>query len=183
MRQPAAIAPRRAAGFTLIELLVTISIIVIALTLAAPSFTAFQRNAQLTSSANTLLSSLTAARAEAMKRGRNVSVVPADGSDWNSGWIVFVDDDANASHSSGETLLSSEPALAGAITSVTDPAGTTYLMFNGSGYPRLTNGAFQASSIDFTHTDSGETRRIVSSPAGRLRICKPDPTTCAVGVL
>ena len=42
-----------------------------------------------------LLSSLTAALREAMKRGRNVTVVPADGSHWTSGWIVFVDEDAS----------------------------------------------------------------------------------------
>ena len=174
---------RGAAGFTLIELMVTISLIVVVMALAAPSFTAYQRNAELTSVANTLLSSLTAARAEAMKRGRNVTVVPADGSHWTSGWIVFVDEDASGTKASTETTLSSEPAPASAITIATVPADMTYVMFNGSGYPRLTSGAFQPSSLDFTHTATGETRRIVSSPAGRLRICKPDPATCAAGVL
>lgn len=174
---------RPAAGFTLIELLVTISLIVVVLALAAPSFTAFQRNAQLTSSANTLLSSLAAARAEAMKRGRNVTVAPTDGSNWNSGWIVFVDEDGSGAKGSTEEVLATEAALESTITIETVPTGTAYVMFNGSGYPRLANGAFQASSIDFTHSLSGEQRRIVSSPAGRLRICKPDSTTCAASVL
>lgn len=173
----------RAAGFTLVELMTAITLVVIIMAVAAPSFVTFQRNAQLTSNANTLLSSLTAARAEAMKRGRNVTVTPVDGSNWASGWIVFVDDDASGSKGSGETALSSEPAPTGAITIETVPAGMNYVMFNGSGYPRLTSGAFQASSIDFTHGETGEKRRIVSSPAGRLRICKPDTTTCAATVL
>ncbi|MBK6865937.1 MAG: GspH/FimT family pseudopilin [Ideonella sp.] len=174
---------RCAAGFTLIELMVTISLIVVVMALAAPSFTAFQRNAQLTSSANTLLSSLSAARAEAMKRGRNVTVTPSAGSNWGSGWIVFVDEDASGTMNGTEAALATEPAPESTITIATVPTGTAYVMFNGSGYPRLTSGAFQASSIDFTHTLSGEQRRIVSSPAGRLRICKPDSTTCAAGVL
>ncbi|MBP6776910.1 MAG: GspH/FimT family pseudopilin [Piscinibacter sp.] len=174
---------RPAAGFTLVELMVTISLIVVVMALAAPSFTAFQRNAQLTSSANTLLSSLTAARAEAMKRGRNVTVAPTDGSNWNSGWIVFVDEDGSGAKASGEEVLATEPAPESTITIETVPASTAYVMFNGSGYPRLANGAFQSSSIDFTHGLSSEQRRIVSSPAGRLRICKPDPTTCAAAVL
>jgi len=174
---------RPAAGFTLIELMVTISLIVVIMALAAPSFTAFQRNAQLTSSANTLLSSLTAARAEAMKRGRNVTVAPVTGSNWNSGWIVFVDEDGSGAKNGSEAVLATEPAPESTITIETVPAGTAYVMFNGSGYPRLSGGAFQSSSIDFTHGLSSEQRRIVSSPAGRLRICKPDATTCAAAVL
>ncbi len=88
----------RVSGFTLIELLTTVAIIVVILTLAAPSFTAFQRNSELTGVANTMLSSLTVARSEAMKRGRNTLVVPsADcttwGDDWTKGWLVFVDND------------------------------------------------------------------------------------------
>lgn len=176
-------ARRAAAGFTLIELMVTIALIVVVMTLAAPSFMTFQRNAQLTSSANTLLSSLAAARAEAMKRGRNVTVAPADGSHWSSGWIVFIDEDASGAKGSTEEVLATEPAPDATITIETVPSGMTYVMFNGSGYPRLSSGAFQASSIDFTHSQSGEKRRIVSSPAGRLRICKPDATTCAASVL
>lgn len=171
------------AGFTLVEMLTAMAILVIVMTFAVPGLTSLQRGAELTSNANTLLSSLTVARAEAMKRGRNVTVTPADGSHWNSGWIVFVDDDASGAKGSDETMLSSEPAPPATISIATDPADITYLMFNGSGYPRLTNGAFQSSSIDLTHALSGDKRRIVSSPAGRLRVCKPDTSTCATGVL
>ncbi len=168
-------------GFTLIELMVTVALIVIIMSFAAPSFSTFQRNSELTSTANTLLSSLTAARAEAMKRGQNVSVVPQDGSDWTKGWIVFVDTDASGTKNGTESALMSEPAVPGTISVATVPSGVVYLMFDGSGYPRLTGGAFQASSLDFSNT-SGEARRIVSSPAGRLRVCKPDSSTCAATV-
>ena len=132
-----------------------------------------------------MLSSLTAARSEAMKRGRNTLVVPsADcatwGDDWTKGWLVFVDNDASQTISSGDDVLSCEPKVPAAVTAVTgdapegfqDPDGKFYLMFNGSGYPRLLSGAFQSSSLDFTNGDS--TRRIISNPAGRLRVCKPD---------
>jgi type IV fimbrial biogenesis protein FimT len=185
---------RRARGFTLIELLTTVAIIVIILTLAAPSFTAFQRNSELTGVANTMLSSLTAARSEAMKRGRNTLVVPsADcatwGDDWTKGWLVFVDNDGSQTINSGDDVLSCEPKVPEAVTAVTgaapegfqDPGGTLYLMFNGSGYPRLLSGAFQSSSLDFTNGDS--TRRIISNPAGRLRVCKPADAGCAADTL
>lgn len=181
---------RRAGGFTLIELMVTLVLVVTLLALAAPSFATFQRNSELTTTANTMLSSLTAARSEAMKRGRNVTVAPADGSSWASGWIVFVDTDASGALNGTETELSREPALPSSVTAVTGsapegfkaPGGGVYVMFNGSGYPRLTSGAFQASSLDLTIA-SGEARRIVSSPAGRLRVCKPSESGCTASIL
>ena len=79
---------QRCRGFTLIELMVTLAIAAVLLLVAIPSMTAFKRNAELTSATNTLLASINAARGEAMKRGTNAMVVPANGSDWNTGWIV-----------------------------------------------------------------------------------------------
>lgn len=187
---------RPAGGFTLVELLTTVAIIVVILTLAAPSFTAFQRNSELTGVANTLLSSLSAARSEAMKRGRNTLVVPSPdctspswGDDWSKGWVVFVDNDASQTLNSGDDVLSCEPKVPQAVTAITgsapegfqDPDGKLYLMFNGSGYPRLLSGAFQSSSLDFTN--GAETRRIISNPAGRLRVCKPSDTGCTAAAL
>ena len=182
---------RRAAGVTLIELMVTVSLIVVIMALAAPSFATFQRNAELTSTTNTMLSSLTVARSEAMKRGRNVTVAPIDGSSWDSGWIVFVDSDGSGTPASSEVEVAREPAPPGQVTAVTGsapegfqaPDGGIYVMFNGAGYPRLVNGAFQASSLDFKHSVSGEVRRIISSPAGRLRVCKPAETGCSASAL
>ena len=184
-------ARRHVAGFTLIELMVTLVLIVVIMALAAPSFATFQRNSELTSTTNTMLSSLTAARSEAMKRGRNVTLAPIDGSSWDSGWIVFVDTDGSGTPDSTEAELSREDAPPSHITAVTGaapegfkaPDGGVYVMFNGSGYPRLVNGAFQASSLDFKHTVSGELRRIISSPAGRLRVCKPAETGCSAALL
>jgi type IV fimbrial biogenesis protein FimT len=172
----------KTAGFTLIEMMVTIAVLVVLLGLAAPSFATFQRNSELTSAANTLLSSLAAARSEAMKRGRNVTVVPIDGTNWTSGWIVFVDETGFGTKGSTETELTRQPALETSLTAATEPSGLVYVMFNGSGYPRLAAGGFQASSIDFSIA-SGETRRIISSPAGRLRVCKPAEAGCTASAL
>lgn len=172
----------RASGFTLIELMVTIAMVVILLGLAAPSFATFQRNSELTTAANTLLSSLAAARSEAMKRGRNVTVVPVDGSHWTSGWVVFVDDNISGTQDSSETELGREPPLPGTLTTATAPTDLVYVMFNGSGYPRLVSGGFQAASIDFSIA-SGEARRIISSPAGRLRVCRPTDAGCTASAL
>ena len=86
-------------GFTLIELLVTIALIGILLALAAPSFTTFQRNSELTTTVNSFIASATAVRAEAMKRGMNAYVVPRTAGNWAGGWVAFVDTDNSATAS------------------------------------------------------------------------------------
>lgn len=84
-------------GFTLIELIVTISIATILVSIAVPNFTALIRSNQLTSGTNELVSSLILARSEALKRSNNVSLcasedqVTCSGTDFSTGWIVFVD--------------------------------------------------------------------------------------------
>lgn len=184
-------APGRSAGFTLIELMVTITLVVVIMALAAPSFATFQRNSELTSTANTFLSSLSSARTEAMKRGRNVTVAPAADSDWSKGWVVFVDADGSGTLNGSETALASEPepphdigVVAGSSPEGFKAAdGKVYVMFGGSGYPKLSNGAFQASSLDFRHKLTGEVRRVISSPAGRLRVCKPADAGCTASAL
>jgi len=89
---------RRAAGFTLMELMFTVLIVAILLAVAVPSFRQFTRNNRVTAAQNDLVTSLTLARSEALRRNRPVSVCAStDGSscgdetDWGSGWIAFTD--------------------------------------------------------------------------------------------
>ncbi|NOR71028.1 MAG: prepilin-type N-terminal cleavage/methylation domain-containing protein [Methylomarinum sp.] len=79
-------------GFTLIELLVTIAIVGIMMSIAIPSFTQTIRNSRLTTTANELITALSLARGEAIKRGEQV-VVRKTGANWEDGWQVFVDVD------------------------------------------------------------------------------------------
>ena len=181
-----------ARGFTLIELMVTLALMAIMMVLAAPSFITFQRNSQLTSTANNFLASLSAARAEAMKRQLRTFVIPVDGSNWSSGWTVFVDSNSNVSTTalsmdSGDILLSSVDALPSSITIDTTSAtsfvhsGGKYVMFNGTGFMSLIGGGFPsggADSLDFSN--GSETRRVLASVAGRVRVCKPADAGCSV---
>jgi type IV fimbrial biogenesis protein FimT len=185
-----------ATGFTLIELMVSVSLAVILLAVAVPSVTTFMRNSQLTSFTNALLSGINAARSEAMKRGRYAMVVPADGSSWDSGWIVFVDVDRNSSYSatSDITILTSEPKppyltiTAIAVDGTTPPPPILYIMYDASGYSRRTlTGAFGASTFEIKRNDVtgaellSQTRRLKIASTGRARVCTPksDPDdTC-----
>lgn len=74
-------------GFTIIELLITIAVIAIAMAMAFPSFREFNVRMAVTSTTNDLVHAINIARAEAAKRGSNVTIT-ADGS-WTNGWSVL----------------------------------------------------------------------------------------------
>lgn len=113
-------APRRASrGFTLVELLITIALVAILTAIALPSFGTVIRNNRITTQTNDLISAFTLARNEAVTRSRGVSVcaadtrngVPAecgDSSDWEHGWVVFIDDTVAAS---GPTTIAAASVL------------------------------------------------------------------------
>lgn len=182
-------------GFTLIELMATLAIAAALALVAAPGLTAYKRNAELTSTINTLLSAVNAARSEAMKRGMKAMVLPADRSQWSSGWIIFVDNDGDQTYSEASdiTVLTQGPVESYfSISGTGSAAGTApYILYDGSGYSKLKNGNFGALTLSLSRNDlSGrslqeQTRRLVIAKTGRARTCKPasatDPTCLSGG--
>lgn len=171
-------------GFTLIELLVTLSLITILMTIAAPSFTSFLRNAELTSRTNSFLANINAARSEAMKRGRDAVVIPLDGASWNSGSVVFVDMNNNRTYEvatdvlvyrSGDVLPNYLEITANGPASASPP----YMRFDAQGYPKpaspdTRNFTFSIARNDVSGNEVfNQTRRLKVAITGRARICKP----------
>lgn len=105
--------PKPNRGFTLIELMVTIGILAILLAAVAPSFRGLLLDNQAAAQADALVTSLMFARSEAIKRNvpvvmcRSSSGTDCAGSNWASGWIVFVDADRSGSSaiSTGDTII------------------------------------------------------------------------------
>lgn len=165
-----------ATGFTLIELLVVMALIGVLITLAAPSFLQFQRNSRLRTVSMSLSSAISAARSEAMKRQKFTFIKPRNG-DWNAGWDTFVDMDNNFELSQGDVQIGDQadkPSDLGVAIVTTLPAGTNYIMFSGSGFPRTTSGAFLAGTFTMTIEGATDTKRtIVLANTGRLRVCDP----------
>ncbi|WP_280192411.1 GspH/FimT family pseudopilin [Delftia sp. PS-11] len=175
--------PLRQGGFSLIELMVALTILGVLASFAAPSFVSFQRNSELTSATNKLLGAINTARSEAMKTGRNAYVIPASGTDWSTGWRVYVDLDGSGSYSdTSDALVLTERAPPSYI-SVALAGTATSLGFNSSGYARDASGNLLNTVMTIRRTDTStasaneETRRIVVALTGRSRACKPSTDT------
>lgn len=87
---------RTASGFTLLELMVTLFVLSILLTFGVPTFFETIRSNRAAANANELVSALSIARSEAVRRGTRITLCPtADGNGcngaWTQRWLLFVD--------------------------------------------------------------------------------------------
>jgi type IV fimbrial biogenesis protein FimT len=175
-----------ARGFTLIELVVTVAIVAVAMMVAVPSLTTFQRNAELASTINTLLAAANSARGEALKRGREAMVVPIDGANWSSGLRVFVDINRTRSYVAADDILIYESApLPTYLTVVTAESSgpiidaSPYILFDASGFPKTRANTSGNLTMSIVRSDAStadrpsQTRRLIVSRSGRTRTCKP----------
>lgn len=136
--------PQQERGFSLIELLVVLAVCAIALGFGVPAFTSLSANNRMSATTNDLVSSLHAARGDAITRQTTVTLCPmandgancASGSSLAPGWIVFVDTNANAVIDPDETILQRHPAMSPELAAgvSTSPAGAPgYISFAGNG--------------------------------------------------
>jgi len=174
---------RSATGMTLIELMVTLVVLAVMLAIAAPNFATFQRNSELTSTANSFIAALSAARAEAMKRQLDAYVFPGSpaspSEDWNGGWFVFIDTNNDQTYTAGtDIIIQVQNTLPSSISASGLVDGTRhYARFSGAGFLRKLDGSFGlTTSIDFSN--ASETRKVIAAPAGRFRVCKPADAGC-----
>lgn len=171
-------------GFTLIELMVVVVLVSVLMLVAVPSFISFKRNSELTAAANNYVGMLSVARGEAMKRSVTTMVVPLTGTDWRTGWTVFVDANSSGTFDTGDTVISTNSDPLPSYFSVTKTGSATNsgnaARYNGSGYSMAVTGSgFDVSTIQVRRTDvSGaeqlkQTRRVKISSTGRTRVCTP----------
>ena len=167
-----------AAGFTLIELMVTIAIVAIVALFGIPAFSDFILNNRIRGQVSDFVVQLTHARSEAMRTATRVTVCPgtaggcSSDSNWNweNGWVMFVDINANAAVDSGETVIGVGPALDGGNT-LRSTAFSTYISFRHDGGSTSIGGGGLAGS--FALCDSrgygDKAQAITVSATGRMK--------------
>jgi len=123
----------RTTGFTVVELMVVIAIIAIVIAFGIPSYTSVITQNRMAGEINDLTTDIELARSAAVKQGLTVTICPSSdptatpganapscngSSEWNTGWIVFMDVTGNQtfSTSTGDVLLRTHGPFTGSDT-------------------------------------------------------------------
>lgn len=165
MNHPRALSPRPARrppgaavqGLTLVELLVTMALVAILMAAGAPAMQQFLAQRAVVAQADTLVSSLRFTRSEALKTGRPVTMCLSANTDdaaptcaanapdagWASGWLVFVDENADGDVDDEDQRLRVEQGFANRSGGVaTNPAGRVRVTFQPNGLATGFNARF-----------------------------------------
>jgi type IV fimbrial biogenesis protein FimT len=147
------VRPRRQRGFTLVEMVIVVFMVGVLATLAGPLFRDFVIQQSIRNAAYELMSDLTYARSEAVKRNLPVTMSKTGSKTgiWTGGWTI----------AAGATTLRQHPALSPNITITMASSSVDYLL-NGRA----------SSSAKFTIDDTAGKASIVArcvsvDPGGR----------------
>lgn len=178
----------RVRGFTLIELVVTIAVAGILLAIAVPSYKSIVLNNRRASAVNDFVESLTYARGIAVSRRQNVVVCrsaqptssapvcdTSTSTNWNEGWVSFVDTNASGAFDTGEEILRTHEVSASLTLNGVSDTGSNMasrVSFQGSGVTSDTGSVVYCDSRGWT-TDA---RIITLTAGGRLQTFKRGDT-------
>jgi type IV fimbrial biogenesis protein FimT len=175
----------RCSGFSLPELMIAVTLSSILLSMAIPAFSTLIDDTGLSSQVNEFAGYLNYARSEAIKTGKRVEICKSadgascnSGSDWQDGWIVFVDADTNRLRNGDEPLLQSGVATAKTLAIDYSAFPTdNYVVYYPDGMS-LGNGTF----IFCDERGATQAHALILYKTGRLRSADtmPDgtPITC-----
>ncbi len=104
-------------GFTILELMVTVAVAGILSMVVVPELSIFLKNSAARQTTFDMMSALTIARSEAIKRGSrvllcrtadphaSVPICGGDTKDWSTGWLVFIAEDGDSEFDVGTDIL------------------------------------------------------------------------------
>lgn len=168
-------------GMTFLELVVTIAIAAILSAIAAPSFVTTTQRFRVMGETTALVSTMSFARSEAIRRGEPVSVcASADGASclssslWHQGWIVF--SDRNANRTVG-TILKKQPALVGSDT-VNSDNSASFVTFSADGFTMALPASFVTFAVRTAPANTYATQCLVINKTGRLQTQSTGTGSC-----
>jgi type IV fimbrial biogenesis protein FimT len=173
----------RARGFSLVELMTVLAIAAILLGIGVPGFRSLIQNQRVIAATNDFFAAINLARSEAMQRGARVDLVPADGKNWNNGWVIFIDGNDDQMPEAGETLVFAHgPVTDGlTITSSFTDSSKKYLAYNASGRSRTNSSSFSPQLGTVSLALDRHVRRIKINFLGRPRVCDPSHDSACTG--
>ena len=162
----------------MLELLAVLAIAALLAAAAMPSLQQVLARQQVRAAATDLFSAIELTRAQAMARGQRVLLMPAGpgGTDWGTGWLAFIDRNANLAFDDGDELLFRQgPLSAGiaaqfAFSSATAPF---YIAYNGAGRSCSATNSLAARWGTLSLTLGKQVRHIKINMLGRVRVCDP----------
>lgn len=166
---------KRRDGWTLLELLIATSIAAIVMLFAAPNFQQLLAKQRIDSAARDLMAAITLTRAEAIRRGERVDLMPIDGTDWRSGWVIFVDANNNHRLDVEEKIVHTHSPLSPRLTvaSHLHDRSVPTIAYDANGRSR-TNANNQVPQVGHLElTLAAHRRRIILNFMGRPRLCDP----------
>jgi len=163
---------KRDSGFTMMELVMTMAIVVILGTIAIPGFKFVTSSNRISTEVNGMLGDIQLARSQAVKEGLPVTICTSSSgtgctnTDWQFGWIVFLDTNGNQAKDAGEAVIRTQPAFGGTDTFVATPSTFHALTFNRMGYaPTGVPSAVNITLHDST-SNTNWTRCVAINPIG-----------------
>lgn len=168
----------RTCGHTMLELLAVMAIAALLAAASLPGLQHLLARQQVRAAAMDLFSAIELTRAQAMARGQRVLLMPAGsgGTDWSTGWLVFVDSNTNLALDDGDELLFRQGPLPAGITAQFAFSSATapfYIAYNGAGRSCSATNSLAARWGTLSLALGKQVRHIKINMLGRVRVCDP----------
>ena len=174
-------------GFTLIELMIVLVVMGVILALSAPSMLNILQRNRLQTTADNFFADLMLARSEAVKRNQPVVLCKSNtgsacvtSGNWDQGWLIYADQDADGVKDVGEPVLRVGEALgSGDTLRVTRVAFSNQLTYHNDG---SSSGAAGDETFVFCDADANVStaREILVTITGRPKRQQKTTGSCPV---
>jgi len=172
-------------GITLIEMMIVVAIVAILAAIAAPNLSGFLISNRLDTASNDLLTVMSTARSESIRRGVDVVVRHVSGSapqEWTKGWEVFVDQPSGTpptvdrQRNSGEELVRSGQQVTAPLTVYSSRNAVDFIAFTPDG--RVDGGVKNVYVFVICHEgqiasgNQSRSRAVIVNDSGRIQLAQ-----------